>query len=155
MATSKIDLLKKINLFEDLTYYELVLMSSIAQRKFFNAETVIFEENSKGNEFYMIESGAVRISKIITDLGEEALAIMREGEYFGEMALIDDAPRSATAIAHEQTYLVTIAKDDFEKLLFLNKKIAKKMLWKFVRTLSDRVRETTEKYRGLSAMAGF
>jgi CRP-like cAMP-binding protein len=97
----------------------------------------------------------VRISKIISDLGEEALAIMRVGEYFGEMALIDEAPRSATAIAHEQTHLITIAKSDFEKLLYLNKNIAHKMLWKFVKTLSERVRETTEKYRGLSAMAGF
>lgn len=153
--SSKTALLRKIHLFNTLSDYELILLSAIAKKKTYQAETIIFQEDSSGNDFYIVVSGAVRISKMISELGEEALAIMREGEYFGEMALIDQATRSATAITHENSTLLVISRSDFEKLMYLNRNIGYKLLWVFFRTLSERVMETTDKYRGLSAMAGF
>ncbi|RMH74016.1 MAG: cyclic nucleotide-binding domain-containing protein [Gemmatimonadetes bacterium] len=152
---TKTQLLRKIHIFNTLSDYEIVLLAAITKKMTYPAEVTIFEENSQGNEFYIVVSGAVRISKIISELGEEALAIVREGEYFGEMALIDQSTRSATAIAHESSTLLTINRTDFKKLMYLNRNIGYKLLWGFFRTLSERVMETTDKYRGLSAMAGF
>ena len=63
---------------------------------------MIFEEGEQGDKFYLILDGAVRISRIVPGMGEEALAVLRAGTYFGEMALIDDFPRCADARAHER-----------------------------------------------------
>ena len=62
----------------------------------------IFAEGDKGDRFYLILDGAVRISRMVPGMGEEALAVLKNGAYFGEMALIDDFPRSAHAIVHEK-----------------------------------------------------
>jgi CRP-like cAMP-binding protein len=87
-------------------------------------------------------------------MGEEALTILESGEYFGEMALIDDQPRSADAIANTPCVLGSIAKDRFDELLFMNKELAHDLLWTFVRVLSSRLRETNEKMRAFLVMAG-
>jgi CRP-like cAMP-binding protein len=87
-------------------------------------------------------------------MGEEALAILEPGDYFGEMALIDDAPRSADAITNTTCVVGTITKAAFEDLLFMHKDLAYDLLWSFVRTLSSRLRETNEKMRAFLVMAG-
>jgi CRP-like cAMP-binding protein len=95
----------------------------------------------------------VRISTIVPGVGEEALTILREGEYFGEMALIDDAPRSASAIANDDTILLLIKKDNFRKLLTQETGIAYKLLWVFTKTLSARLRKTDEQLKSIFAIA--
>ena len=85
---------------------------------------------------YLILSGAVRISRQVPGMGEEALAVLRAGTHFGEMALIDDFPRSADARAHEACRLFVVRKEDMEDLLFVDRDLAYDLLWSFVRTLS-------------------
>ncbi len=151
----KSELLKSISFFEDLTDYEIALLSAITQREIYEVETTVFEENSVGNSLYIVAEGAVRISKMIQGAGEEALSIIRIGHCFGEMALIDELPRSASAISHEECILLKIEKDDFDKLLYINKKLAYKILWAFCKTLSNRLRNTDDSLKSLSAMAGW
>src|SRR5260370_16439379 len=62
---------------------------------------LIFNEGAVGDKVYLIISGAVRISRTVPGMGEEALAVLRTGTHFGEMALIDDFPRSPDPRAHE------------------------------------------------------
>jgi CRP/FNR family transcriptional regulator, cyclic AMP receptor protein len=97
----------------------------------------------------------VRISRDLAGMGEEALAILMPGDYFGEMALVDDAPRSADARAHEDCTLYSIRREDLSELLFLNKDLAHDLLWTFVRTLSQRLRETTDKVAFLTVSGKF
>ena len=75
---------------------------------------------------------------------------MRKGSSIGEMALIEDAPRSADALAHEKTRLFVLGRGDLEDLLFLDRDLAYEFLWKLVRLLSARLRETTDKMTFLS-----
>ncbi|HPW56179.1 MAG TPA: cyclic nucleotide-binding domain-containing protein [Thermoanaerobaculaceae bacterium] len=79
---------------------ELGLLATqlVAQR--YEADTVIFSEGEPGDRLFVVLEGQVRISRRIPSLGEEALAILRRGDVFGEMALVDEKPRSADAIAH-------------------------------------------------------
>ena len=70
----------------------------------------------------------MRISRIVPGMGEEALAVLRAGTYFGEMALIDDFPRSADARAHEECRLFVIRKEDLEDLLFVDRDLAYELL---------------------------
>jgi CRP-like cAMP-binding protein len=88
-------------------------------------------------------------------MGEEALAVLRPGAYFGEMSLIDDESRSATAIAHEPVRLFVIKRRDLEDLLFVDRDLAYEFLWKMVRTLSRRLRATNDKMTFLATSNKF
>jgi CRP/FNR family cyclic AMP-dependent transcriptional regulator len=145
--------LSKIYLFRELTPKEMDVLISISKEKRAKKNEVIFKEGAVGDAFYLIILGSVRISTIVPGVGEEALTILREGEYFGEMALIDDAPRSASAIANEDTLLLLIEKDNFRKLLAKETVIAYKLLWVFTKTLSARLRKTDEQLKSIFSIA--
>ena len=150
----EIEPLKRIQLFKELSDEQLSSIADICHKEVFKAGEKIFEEGAIGDKFYMIQRGEVRISKIIQGIGEEALVVLKEGAYFGEMALIDEAPRSATAICNTNSVLLAIDKNDFERLLHENHDLASMLLWTFVRTLSVRLRETNEKIKSFFAMTG-
>ena len=98
---------------------------------------------------YVVVAGKVRISKRVPGVGEEALGILEAGSHFGEMAMVDDSPRSADAIAHTACALAVIRREQLDQLMFVDKDLAYDLLWTFVRTLSARLRETNEKIKGL------
>ena len=146
--------LNKIPLFADLNKDELERIAALLQEESHPKDAKIFAEGDEGNRLYIIKSGNVRISKFVAGIGEEALAILKPGDFFGEMSLLDDAPRSADAIAHEDCDLLFIDAQAFESLLFLDKDLAYNVLWTFVRSLSIRLRETNNKIRSFFAMTG-
>lgn len=149
------ELLKRIYLFKDLTAKEIEQVAAICEEETFEPEALIVKEGQAGDKMYLIAAGRVRIQKTIPGIGNEALAILNTGDFFGEMALVDDIERSADAYAHEApARLLSIRKEKFESLLFLNKDLAHAILWTFVRTLSGRLRETNEKLRAFFAMSG-
>ncbi len=145
--------LSQVYLFRELTPSEIDTLLSISEEKRAKKDEVIFKEGATGDAFYFIVSGSVRISTMVPGVGEEALTILREGEYFGEMALIDDAPRSASAIANDNTILLLIEKDNFRKLLAQETGIAYKLLWVFTKTLSARLRKTDEQLKSIFSIA--
>jgi len=147
--------LRDIYLFKSLSERVLGEVASLAYTEEFRRGERIFLEGSRGDKFYLILGGAVRISKNIAGIGEEALAVLRDGDYFGEMALIDEAPRSADATAERHCTLSVITRRDFENLLSQNKELAYELLWTFVRTLSARLRETNAKMTFLAAAGKF
>ncbi len=149
-----IALLKRINLFENLSESELEKILAMCVKQTFPKDSVIFREGDAGDRCYIITSGAVRISKFIPNIGEEALAVLRAGDYFGEMALIDNFPRSAHAIVNEDADVFAINKPELDKILIMDRNLGYKLLWAFTKTLSKRLRETNEKMAGFLAMTG-
>jgi CRP-like cAMP-binding protein len=145
--------LKQIPLFANLTPAHLASVAAIAATKSFKANEKIFEEGEAGGEMFLIATGKVRISKMVPGVGEEALAILEPGSYFGEMALIDDTPRSADATAHQACTLLTIQKSALETLMLANKDLAYELLTTFVKTLSGRLRETNDKIKAFFALS--
>jgi CRP/FNR family cyclic AMP-dependent transcriptional regulator len=145
--------LSQVYLFRELTPSEIDTLLSISKERRVRKDEIIFKEGDTGDAFYFIVSGSVRISTIVPGVGEEALTILIEGEYFGEMALIDDAPRSASAIANDDTILLLIEKDNFRKLLAQETGIAYKLLWVFTKTLSARLRKTDEQLKSIFSIA--
>ena len=146
-------LLKKVPLFESLTNTQLQKVAALAQTRSYEGSTHIFKEGDVGHEMYVVLEGKVRISKQIPGAGEEALAILEAGQYFGEMAVIEDSPRSADAIAHIPCKLSAIDREKLDQLMFTDKDLAYVLLWTFVRTLSERLRETNEKLRTFFAVS--
>jgi CRP/FNR family transcriptional regulator, cyclic AMP receptor protein len=150
-----VELLSKISLFSALQPTYLRRIASLGVEEDYEAGAVIFQEGAQGDKMYLILGGAVRISRQVPGMGEEALAVLRAGTHFGEMALIEDFPRSADARAHEACRLFVIRKEDLEDLLFVDRDLAYDLLWTFVRTLSGRLRETNDKMTFMAVTSRF
>ncbi len=140
-----VELLSKVNIFSGLQPNYLRRIAALGLEELHPANALVFSEGTQGDKVYLILSGSIRISRNVPGMGEEALAVLRAGTYFGEMALIDDFPRSADARAHEDCRLFVIRKEDLADLLFVDRDLAYDLLWSFVRTLAGRLRETNDK----------
>jgi CRP-like cAMP-binding protein len=79
-------------------------------------ETMIFSEGQPGEEMYIIQKGSVKITKIV-DNNEVLLAVLKQGDMFGEMALLEAKPRSASAVAYEECQLLAVNKENFQRMV--------------------------------------
>ncbi|AGC43567.1 cyclic nucleotide-binding domain-containing protein [Myxococcus stipitatus DSM 14675] len=149
------ELLRKVALFEGLTQGQLAKVAQLGHTRDYPAGAFLFREGEAGQEMFVIAQGKVRISKSVPGIGEEALAILEPGQYFGEMAVIEDSPRSADAIAHVSCSVWAIERSKLDQLMFTDKDLAYVLLWTFVRTLSERLRETNDKIKAFFAISRF
>lgn len=150
-----LNLLKQAAIFQDLDEGELARISEVCREQKFTVGQYIFKEGEPGNRLFIIAEGEVRISRTIPGSGEEALAILKSGANFGEMAIFDRSERSTDAIANVGCTLITISRSDFELLLDFNRDIAYRVLWSVVRLLSSRLRATNDNLRSFLAMSMF
>lgn len=112
-----IPLLNKVELFEGLPDDDLRRIAGIVEGMTLEAGEVLFEEGDAGDAFYIVFSGAVEIVKSGAHGVEEKLAVRRAGDAFGEMALLNDAPRSATIRAQQAVKLMVVPSEAFQQLL--------------------------------------
>jgi CRP-like cAMP-binding protein len=147
--------LSRVPFFDGLTREALALIAKVTAEEVHATGTRIFQYGDAGDKLFIILEGKVRISRDLAGMGEEALAVLGPGEVFGEMSLIDEAPRSADARVHEGCRLLVITKEDFDDLLFLHKDLAYEVLWNCVRILSTRLRETNDKLTFLTTSGRF
>ena len=108
------------------------------------AGAVLFHEGDKGEEMFIIQSGKVKISKRIRGV-EKTLATLEKGEFFGEMAILNDKPRSASAETLEKCEMLVIDRKTFDSLIRGNAEIAVR----FIKRLADRLRETNDQMEAL------
>lgn len=102
----------------------------------------IFREGEKANVLYMIHTGKVKICRTVKK-GEEFLHILEDGEFLGEMAMIDSMPRSADAVALTDCELIAMDKVSFDKAIHENPQFASN----FIQFLSKRIRNTNDKLK--------
>ena len=152
---SRIELLRTVRIFKDLEDGELARVAECCREERFESGAYIFREGEAGNRLYLVIEGEVRISRVIPGSGEEALAVLKPGALFGEMAVFDRSERSTDAIANGDVVLLTISRPDFEMLLDFNRELAYKVLWAVVRMLSGRLRATNDSLRSFLAMSMF
>lgn len=152
---STLEILAQIDIFAGLPPVHLRRVVDIGTQEHYKKGARVFAEGDAGDKFYLILDGAVRISRFVPGMGEEALAVLRGGAYFGEMSLVDEAPRSAAAIAHESCRLFVVHRSDLEDLLFVDRDLAYELLWNLVRTLSRRLRATNDKMTFLATTNKF
>lgn len=152
---SAVEALRATSLFGGLREEHLHRLAALTDVQTFSRGHAVFKEGDIGDRFYFIMEGRIRISRQIPGMGEEALTILGKNSYFGEMALIDDQARSADAIVHEKATLMSLKKRDLEDLLFVDRDAAYDILWAFVRTLSARLRETSDKLTFLTVTSKF
>ena len=111
--------------------------------------TTVFIENMPGESLFLIKKGTIRISKMFAEGDEKTLVVLGPEDIFGEMAVIDGLPRSATARVAEDADLISLKKKDLERLCQDDAVLALKLVSNIVRVFSKRVREANEEYRDM------
>jgi serine phosphatase RsbU (regulator of sigma subunit) len=138
----KITFLKGVNLFKDGSDEDLNMVNSIAQVVHFHDDEDIFLEGDSGDAIYLVVHGQVKIHT----MGKQ-IAIRDDKEFFGEMALIDDGPRSATATSIEDSVLLRIDRDNFYGVMQSNIRFMRNLLKALISRLRDDISYTVEATR--------
>lgn len=123
-------------LFSDLDKESLNKIKLLGAEKSFTPNQAIIREGEVGNEFYIILKGKVKVTQ-----GEKILSFIKEGDFFGEMALLEDAPRSASIYSITPVIVVIFTRDEFKEILSFSPEVSLKIL----KTLSKRLRDTNIK----------
>lgn len=147
MANVDISKIGSCFLFKDLEKSEIEILASLFYEKKLSAGKTVFVEQMPGESLYLIKSGRVKISKLIAEGDEKVLVTLNPLDVFGEMAILDGAPRSATARVEDDAVLLSIKKSDFEKLCSAKPKIALTVMRNIIKVFSSRIRENNEEYR--------
>ncbi len=148
---------EKVDLFRErgLSAAEMKLLATFSAEERFRAGSTIFREGDSGDKLYIVLNGRIRISKFIPGVGEEALAVLGRGDFFGEMALIDDQPRSADAKAHESDATVlSIDRATLNEILSMDPHASLQFLNLLCRMISRRLREINDKIVQWKYMSG-
>lgn len=135
----RFETLREIPLFSGLTDREVLKLMAYMDERNFPAGETLMREREPGTDLFVLFEGRVQVSKDGVPIAE-----VGRGGHLGEMALLDDAPRSATVIAIEPTSAFVIRREQFTALLRSDAALANKILWCFLHMLSDRLRMTSD-----------
>lgn len=139
------DDLKRVPLFSDLSEVELARFTDVVREREYPKNSVILFEDDPGDTLYIVSSGQVKVVLIGEDGREVILSVLSDGDFFGEMSLIDDEPRSAHVIAMKDSRLLVLRRDDFQQQIQQLPSIALKVL----KVLVGRLRRADAKIGGL------
>ncbi len=144
---SKVGFLRRVPIFGGVDGDNLLKIANIASEKTYSKKNIVFHEGDYGDALYIIKSGRIKIAKVAIDGREKTLTILKVGDFFGEMAIFDDMPRSATAEAMDNDVkLLAISKNDFERLLIENPSISIRI----IKDLTRRIRQVNEQVQDLA-----
>ena len=109
--------LRKLKLFSGLSDVELELLSEIVAQETYQKGDDIFSEGAEGDKLFVIKEGKVRITQKVKSGEAQPLAILSEGDFFGEISFLDAQPHSATVTAMTETAILYISRKDFDELV--------------------------------------
>ncbi len=148
MCAALTDLIGKASLFGELEPQELEALARAAERQEFQRDETVFAAHEPADSFYVVANGRVKVCVSSAGGKELILATLGPGQFFGEMALLDDATRSASVVAQLATVAYRIRRSDFERLLEQHPAIARKLL----RELSLRLRRSNAQMESLATL---
>jgi CRP-like cAMP-binding protein len=136
------DMLKKVPIFQDLGRREFNKIESILHRRNWNADEGIINEGDPGVGMYIIVAGEVRITQVGEDGVQQQLATLTGGDFFGEQALLDESPRTASAYANETCRIIGFFRPDLLELIESNPRLGLKIVMRLSQMISVRLRHT-------------
>jgi CRP-like cAMP-binding protein len=139
---------RKFALFAELDERELASIAAVAKTRRYAKDDAVFHADESGDVFYLIREGQVKVTMTSPEGKEIILSVLGVGDFFGEMSLFDNAPRSATVIATEPLEIVSIWRSDFLHILAENFSITQKVLAE----LSKRLRYASNRIESLATM---
>ena len=148
MAVSTAGFLRRVPLFDSLGDAEIEALAEVAFTRRFDKGQLIILVAERGDSLFIIRQGQVKVSLLHEDGREFILSLLGEGEFFGELALLDDRPRSASVVAIEDTELLIVQRGDFHELINRVPGIAVTLL----EELAGRLRRTDDQVGGLALL---
>ena len=139
----RIKFLKTVAFFNELSDRQLKTVSSILFERRYETDELIFEEGQPGAALFLILDGKVAV-EMRRENHTTTLAILERGEFFGEMALLDEAPRSANARSLEQTYALALYRNDLSQLIQRDPQTACQIYRALAHIIGDRLRSTNQ-----------
>jgi CRP-like cAMP-binding protein len=142
------ELLRTVPIFAELKDDDIASLSRLSTRRRYPKDTVVFFENEEGDSFFMILDGRIKVTILGDDGREIILTVLGPGDFFGEMALLDNEPRSATAIAVEDSELLSLQRADFQTVLAENTAITSPL----IKVLTARLRRANHQISTLALL---
>lgn len=138
--------LKKQVLFEDISDREMGKLAKVIKELSLKKDELLFKEGDDTKGIYMIRSGKVEITKVTSDGWKQTLAVLSTGNFFGELSIIEKRKHEANAVAIENTELLKLPKEEFEKLEKEDVVLASQILKKLVLIMCKNLRRMNEKF---------
>ncbi|MBN1307054.1 MAG: cyclic nucleotide-binding domain-containing protein [Chitinispirillaceae bacterium] len=148
---SNIALMKELPVFDTLTNGELVQIERVLHERHYAPGEVVFNEGEPGAGLYIIKKGEISIRKKIAGGNDLQLAVIPERSFFGELALLDEMPRSASAIVVTPAILYGFSKPDLEHLLERNQRLGIKIILNLSKLVSRRLVKSNENLEQVQA----
>ena len=142
------ELLRTVPIFAELSEADIASLARLTSRRTCPKDTVVFFENEEGDSFFCIVDGRIKVTILGDDGREVILSVLGRGDFFGEMALLDNEPRSATAIAVEDTELLSLHRNDFQTVLTDNRTIMSAL----IKILTSRLRRANHQISTLALL---
>ncbi len=146
---SIVSILKRGPLFRGMTRSELREFDRIIHRRRYREDETIFWEGEPGVGMYIIQEGSVGIYKAAREEERELLAELERGDFFGELALLDESPRSATAVALEESKILGLYRPDLLDLIERKPRLGNKFLFHLASLIGERLKHTNEELQAL------
>ena len=134
------DALRNTKIFSDLDEVELDILVSCMNHVSFDRDETVFREGEEGDTMYVILDGLVNISVKLADGTDLSLASIEKGNFFGDMAIIENAPRSASCKAIENCELIALSRKDFYGIIRKHPEAAQKILFRMMNIMAERFR---------------
>lgn len=138
------EILGKVPIFDNLTKHELRHIEQLIHIRQYSHSEIVFVEDEPGVGLYIISKGAVKIYKKDPSGKEITLATLGEGQFFGELSLLDNFPRSATAITTDTSVLLGFFYPDLMDLIDRHPQLGCKVLLRIAQLVGERLRKTNE-----------
>lgn len=137
-------LLKQVPIFADLAPKELAEIEKIVHRRKYKKGEAVIRKGDPGLGMYIIVKGSVAIVDEDKRTDQRTLATLDEGSFFGDLALLDEDPRSASAITSVDSNIIGFFRPDFLDLLYRKPKLGIKVLFALAKVIGERLRRTNE-----------
>lgn len=139
----RIQFLKTVPFFNELSNWQLRRVSEIVFERSYEPDELIFEQDQPGAALFLIIEGQVAV-EMYHDHEPTTLAVLEKGAFFGEMALLDESPRSASARCLERTQTLALYRNDLSRLIQTDPQTACHIYRALARIVGDRLRATNE-----------
>jgi len=143
---SVFSLLREIPLFDGLSQGDLAKVTAILHRREYDPDEVLFYQGNPGVGMYIIREGTI---EIVDETTEDTLAELSDGDFFGELALLNETPRSATAVARRESILYGLFRPDLLGLVERNPSLGVQILLRMSQVISERLVQTNDTVREL------
>ncbi|KAF0146211.1 MAG: cyclic nucleotide-binding domain-containing protein [Nitrospirae bacterium] len=138
--------LKKQVLFEDISDKEMGKLAKVIKELSLKKDELLFKEGDDTKGIYMIRSGKIEITKVTPDGWKQTIAVLTPGHFFGELSILEKRKHEAIAVVIENTELLKLPKEEFEKMEKEDVALASQILKKLALVMSKNLRRMNEKF---------